>query len=60
MMYKPNEQDEYYIIEPDGEITTEVWYSLSYDYGHLYMGNCFETREEAEAHKDEILEKYKI
>lgn len=60
--WKPKNGDKYWYICADGELVEAACsYSEgnSYDLAMLYMGNCFRSREDAEAHRDKILAKYK-
>lgn len=57
--WKPMEGVYYYIVKPNGEIDLSYCSNHYYDLGMIYMGNCFRTKSEAKAHKDEIMAKYR-
>lgn len=53
--WKPNKNDIYYYISSVGWfITSDTWDNWTYDIEHYAMGNCFKTKEEAEAKLEEI------
>lgn len=55
LRWKPNKNDIYYYISSVGWfITNETWYNWIYDIEHYEMGNCFKTKEEAEAKLEQI------
>ena len=50
--WKPKKNDLYYCIEQEGFVISNRWYN-SYAEVLLYkLGNCYRTREEAEANRD--------
>ena len=54
--WKPKKGDEYWFIGAS-LVSCNNWDDDCMDYSLYYAGNCFETEEEAEAHKQEILDK---
>lgn len=54
--WKPEEDDVYYCVYPNGCTEYHTWRDDEYDIGVYEIGNCFETEEEAEA----VVEKLKI
>lgn len=55
LRWKPNKNDIYYYISSVGWfITSETWDNWTYDIEHYEMGNCFKTKEEAEAKLEQI------
>lgn len=57
--WKPKYGKKYYSVATDGKITMNHWHGIYYDIALYAFGNCFRTGAEAEAHKDEILQKMK-
>lgn len=58
--WKPKDGDDYYFVYPDGSIyCCHFCYKGPVDLAMLYMGNCFRTKADAEAHKDEIMAKFR-
>jgi hypothetical protein len=55
--WKPKIDDTYWYVDINGHINGGSWDGCVVDYAYYYVGNCFETEEEAEAHKQEILDK---
>lgn len=64
--WKPENNEYYYIVDPDGSICFDEWcMDNSIDLNYYKLGNCYRTREEAEANRnkwvafyasDEVLE----
>lgn len=50
--------DRFFFIDETGVIRDVRFGGATFDYAVLLAGNAFKTREEAEAHKDEIMTKY--
>lgn len=46
--WKPKRGKTYYFISSDGDIIGDIWAESPYDLLRFAIGNCFETREEAE------------
>lgn len=46
--WKPEKHDKYYHVAYDGSATEDSWDNWDVDRGNLEIGNCFQTREEAE------------
>ena len=58
--WKPKDGEEYFYVDEDGNIGSFIFDMICIsDTAMLYMGNCFRTSEDAEAHKDEIMAKFK-
>lgn len=59
--FEPKHGEQYYrvFIHQDGDITInrDTWVDWTADYMCKYCGNCFRTKAEAQAHKQEIYEK---
>lgn len=53
--WKPNDNEEYYYILSDGKVRSCAWLDDEIDTSRFIIGNCFKTKEEAEA----IAEKFK-
>lgn len=51
--WKPKNSEEYWIVEED-MIFLKMWESDMSDFMYLKCGNCFRTKEEAEANADRI------
>ena len=52
--WKPEYESYYYIINTAGEVIERIWVNTQFDKLCLEFGNCFRTKEEAEAAKDKI------
>lgn len=50
--WKPKEDEYYYIVETDGFIGSVAWSNNTVDIMFYKLGNCYRTREEAEANRD--------
>lgn len=50
-MWKPEEMEDYHIVNPTGGIGLITWLNSGNDKGCLEMGNVFKTKEEAEKYK---------
>ena len=50
--WKPKEGESYYVVETNGSIGVEEWWSETMDMNYYKLGNCYRTREEAEANRD--------
>ena len=55
-MWKPKDGEGYYVINTLFKVLRFTWQSYSFDFDLLKSGNCFKTKEEAEAKAKEILE----
>lgn len=55
-VWKPEFDEDYYVIEVDGEVREYTWYDEGCDEKCYAIGNCFKTREEVE----KAVEKAKI
>ena len=52
--WKPKYEDHFYLINTTGEVIEIIWFNTQFDKLCLEFGNCFRTKEEAEAAKDKI------
>ena len=53
--WKPKRGETYWYVEKDGDIWEREWHSCRYMSDHVNrykLGNCYRTREEAEANRD--------
>lgn len=57
--FRPKFGDTYYTIKYCGNIEFTKYEGVTIDLMAVYMGNCFRTEDEAEAHKDEIMAKFR-
>ena len=55
----PSYGNMYWRVSIDGEIFRETWVDNTSDYAFYAIGNCFHTKEEAQIHGDEIINKLK-
>lgn len=46
--WKPELGQKYYFLDSDGFVYNNIWADDSVDHGRLKIGNCFQTKEEAE------------
>ena len=51
--WKPKNNEQYWTVEED-RILCDSWDNDMMDYSYLKLGNCFRTKEEAEANADRI------
>lgn len=58
--WKPERNDRYWIIEPDGSIDSYLWYDDPKDKSQFNFGNCFNTEEEAEFMAEKVKTLLKI
>lgn len=54
--WQPKDGEDYYVINTLFKVLRFTWQSYSFDFDLLKSGNCFKTKEEAEAKAKEILE----
>ena len=54
--WKPKNNECYYRITWIGEVVEDIWFGLRNDESGYKFGNCFRTKEEAEAARDKIKE----
>ena len=52
--WKPKKRDKYYYIRSKGNVNSAFWHKGSVDIHRYKFGNCFQTKEEAEAKLEEI------
>ena len=57
--WKPKYGERFYYINIEERVCRTSNYEVATDLALIYFGNCFRSKEEAEANKDEILEKMK-
>lgn len=57
--WKPKEGESYYIVAINGSIGMEEWWAETIDMNYYKIGNCYRTREEAEANRDKWVAFYK-
>ena len=50
--WKPIINDTYYFVRIDGDVSSAQWISNVWDRSIYKLGNCYHTREEAEANRD--------
>ena len=50
--WKPIINDTYYFVRIDGDVSSAQWISNVWDHSIYKLGNCYHTREEAEANCD--------
>lgn len=52
--WEPQSGEEFWYINSMGTVFRDTWVSSSEDCAHLAFGNCFETKEQAEAYAEKI------
>lgn len=57
--WKPIFDERYWFVCCDGKIASDINTQNTCDYEHMIIGNCFCTPADAEAHKDEVMAKFK-
>lgn len=55
----PEVDEEYFIIEDDGDICDSCWHNDFVDIQRLKIGNCYRTRDEAELAAKRVKKAYK-
>lgn len=50
--WKPKIGENYWVIVPDGDISEYAWLDSLGGHSNYKLGNCYRTREEAEANRD--------
>lgn len=58
LAYKPKEDEKYWCVGRDGLIHSYFSKNDIIDFFHVKLGNCYRTKEEAEANKDKWLKFY--
>lgn len=53
-VWKPKDDEQYFVIRTDGNADYSYWTNDSYDNTRYQLGNCFKTREEAQAVSEKI------
>lgn len=54
--WKPKYDDHFYAVDSvHNTIVGDIWKGTTFDYVYYAIGNCFRTREDAEKHKEEII-----
>lgn len=56
--WKPKHNEMYYNVESDGSIDVSPWGSSSCNLNYYKLGNCYRTKEEAEANRDKWIAFY--
>lgn len=56
--WKPIINDIYYFVRSDGDVSSAQWISNVWDHSIYKLGNCYRTREEAEANRDKWIAFY--
>lgn len=56
--WKPNVDDQYYYVDEDGYACSDPWINSALDIVLYKLGNCYKTKEEAEANKNKWLSFY--
>lgn len=56
----PGRKDVYWYMMDDGRITSKGWYCDYVDVGRYEIFNVFETKEQAEAYRSELIERGKV
>lgn len=56
--FRPKEDETYYYIQSDGNISSLYNSFGCVDYAFFALGNCFRSKAEAKANKDKILAKF--
>lgn len=54
--WKPEYKERYYYVNSIGIVRDNIWCNLDDDTSLYEFGNCFKTKDEAEAMKDKIKE----
>lgn len=57
--WKPASLENYFFIVSDGTVFREVWRTRPIDATRHQIGNCYKTKEEAEAARERVLKAYK-
>ena len=58
-VYVPEDGEKYWVISSDGQqLSKYTWRGDYFEYGLLAIGNCFKTREEANAALKQIKEQF--
>lgn len=58
--WKPGRKEDFYFVNSNGIVSSLGWASSeTFKAGLILMENCFRTKDEAEEHRDKIIEKYK-
>ena len=53
----PEQGDKYWSVAQSGEIYTDIWDGSTCCYIYYQFGNCFKTKEDAEQHRQELVDK---
>lgn len=57
--FRPRIGEEYWFISSEDEVISDIYEEHLFDIMARCIGNCFRTEAEAEAHKDEIMAKFR-
>ena len=50
--WKPKYNELFWVVHPDGDIVEYIWPNSVYSNSNYKLGNCYRTKEEAEANRD--------
>ena len=56
--WKPIINDTYYFVRSDGDVSSAQWINNVWDSSIYKLGNCYRTREEADANRDKWIAFY--
>ena len=56
--WKPNDNEEFYVVISDGDVRHKYWDDCATCKNYYKLGNCYSTKEEAEASRDKWLAFY--
>ena len=56
--WKPNDNEEFYVVLSDGDVRRKYWDDCATCKNYYKLGNCYSTKEEAEANRDKWLAFY--
>lgn len=56
--WKPKCNEPFWVVHPDGNIVDYTWYNSVYSMSNYKLGNCYCTREEAEANRNKWVKFY--
>lgn len=57
--WKPEKREDYWFVDTGGDIAMDTWDEMSWDYQIHKVGNCYQTKEEAEQARERVLKAYK-
>lgn len=56
--WKPRMYDVYWVVNPEGNVFCDKYYEYFMDVNFYKLGNCYRTKEEAEANRDKWIKFY--